>query len=153
MKELLRLVECFIERETGLKVLLDPQPIKIAEPHIRLTFSGTENWGLRGKRLLFQISILGAGDGPEAFIEKAIIATLKLDDLYDACNGGTSKTLKYNNNCIAVGFVNVADATASLTQNENRIVETGQWSYVYTATRYLGITIPDSIWKGEINEG
>ena len=64
MNKILSTTASWLQKKTGLPVLYDPQPLRSAEPHLRLTFMGTEYWGKKTFAAKFQISILGAGDGP-----------------------------------------------------------------------------------------
>lgn len=62
---------------------MDPMPIKAAEPHIRLSFSGVEDTAGRDTTITFTCSILGAGSGPGVFLESAIATSIKLHRLID----------------------------------------------------------------------
>ena len=85
MKAILDSAARWLTEKTGLPVLYDPQPLRSAEPHLRLTFMGSENFGKGAFAVKFQISILGAGDGPGAYLDSIIKASVRLSRLYEGC--------------------------------------------------------------------
>ena len=75
MKEIIDMLKDHLGKETKLKVIMDPQPVKSAEPHLRLTFVGSGNQGATHCVVSFQLTIVGAGDGPEVFLDRIIEAS------------------------------------------------------------------------------
>lgn len=142
MKAILDAVARLLKEKTGLDVLYDPQPLRGAEPHIRLTFMGTEEWGKGSIAANFQLSIIGAGDGPGTYLDKIIKSSAKLSLLYGGYNEERSCILKVNNYTIRISYCSGLAATGTFTANEAKEVETNHWSYVFNETRQLQIIIP-----------
>lgn len=147
MKKLLEEIASVLKEETGIPVLFDPQPIKTGEPHLRLTYIGSENAGRGFSNLNWQLSLVGAGDGPDVYLPKVLKSSLKLEALYDKCKGPAFRDLHVGSFCCRMSFVAGLVATGSFSQNEMKIIETGQWSYLWTEPKYISVSIPEELWK------
>lgn len=135
----------WLAQETGLVALFDPQPVKGAEPHARLTLVGTEDRGDGPIDVKFQLNVIGAGDGPDVFLPSVIGASCRVNDLYNPClheGRRTTGILTKEGTALQVGFPAFSDATGQFVQNEANEGETGMWRYVYTEPHYITLTIP-----------
>jgi len=86
----------FLKKETGLSVLVEPQPVMPAEPHLRLMFSGFEFvsefeedadftvYGLNVYTLKMEclLTLTAQGDGPDVFLDEVISACFKVQKLF-----------------------------------------------------------------------
>ena len=87
----------FLKKETGLTVLVEPQPVMPAEPHLRVMFSGFEfvsefekdndaTWyGIENVYTLKMeclLTLTAQGDGPDVFLDEVISACFKLQKLF-----------------------------------------------------------------------
>ena len=143
MKRVLEAVAKQLTQETKLKVLFDPQPVKSAEPHLRLTYIGSQSYGPDSEGFDFQLSLVGSGDGPDVFLPALLTASAKLDSLYDKCEGPLFRDLKIDSTTyVRMTFVTGLIATGSFTQNEMKIVETNQWSYLWQEPRQMTLVVP-----------
>lgn len=142
MNKILSTTALWLQMKTGLPVLYDPQPLRSAEPHLRLTFMGTESWGKKTFAAKFQISILGAGDGPGTYLDAIIKASARLSALYEGCADDRNAELDCGGRKIMVTLCSGLAATGTFTANAEKEVETNQWSYAFTETRQLQIAIP-----------
>lgn len=142
MKAILDAVAHWLQKNTGLPVLYDPQPLKSAEPHLRLTFIGTEGWGKNTFSANFQLTIIGAGDGPGAYLDSIIKASVKLSRLYDGCAYERNSELLCAGHTVRMTLCSGLAATGSFQANAEKEVETQQWSYVFSEARQLKLQIP-----------
>lgn len=149
MKRVLDRVSSILSRETGLKVLYDPQPVRDAEPHLRLTFMGTEPMGIDADRIMFQLSLIGAGDGPAVFLPALIKGSLLIERLYDNCEGPRYRDFSIDGLGFRISFVEGLTPQGSFSQNEMAIVETNQWTYLWNEPRYMTISVPSEFWGKE----
>jgi hypothetical protein len=122
--EALDLAVAFIAQETGKKVLLDPQPLRTAEPHLRLTFVGATEQGDGYVTLSFQLGIVGAGDGPEVFLEEIINSSVAVMRLY-GCKRFKDLRLTTGNTA-RLAFPDVMSNSGQFAQNEGTMGETVQ---------------------------
>jgi hypothetical protein len=143
MKEILEAFEEWAKKKTGLPVLFDPQPVRSAEPHIRLTFTGSGEAGKSYDVLTFQLTIVGAGDGPEVFLDSIITASLAVQDLYnrELNNSQVDIVLPNNRGSFRVSFPDVINSTGQFIQNDGSGGETGKWDYIYTEPHVVEFTI------------
>ncbi len=126
-----------------LKVLMDPMPIKSAEPHIRLSFSGVEDAVGRDVTLTFTCSVLGAGDGPGVFVESVIETSIKLHKIIDGERhyklfvdaGDVMRATEAR-----LYFTPAKVGSGQLVEVEQYDNETTQFNYVYTESHNLKIT-------------
>jgi hypothetical protein len=87
----------FLKKETGLTVLVEPQPVMPAEPHLRIMFSGFEfvsefkkdadftGYGLENVYTLKMeclLTLTAQGDGPDVFLDEVISACFKVQKLF-----------------------------------------------------------------------
>jgi hypothetical protein len=87
----------FLKKETGLTVLVEPQPVMPAEPHLRVMFSGFEfvsefekdadftGYGIENVYTLKMeclLTLTAQGDGPDVFLDEVISACFKLQKLF-----------------------------------------------------------------------
>ncbi|MEM1672501.1 MAG: hypothetical protein QXX12_00555 [Nanopusillaceae archaeon] len=89
----------YLEEQTKLKVLLEPNPSILAEPHLRLLYTGLEfrpvqfretDFGHTGYDLdslfdliiHFLLTLHAEGDGPDNFLDEVINASFKLAFLF-----------------------------------------------------------------------
>ena len=141
-KPIMKAVEAELEAITGLKVLWDPQPVRSAEPALRLTFIGTEEKGVGCTRVSFQLSLIGAGDGPDVFLPSLISASVNLDRAYNSCiNRRQYVDIEAEGVRSRMCFEAGLTASGTFSQNENKVVETNQWSYLWTEPRYVALEI------------
>lgn len=126
-----------------LKVLMDPQPIGVAEPHIRLTFTGTE---VRESycHLQFQISVVGAGDGPEVFLERVIAASAAIAQLASKRNPRAS-VFSYMDTTCRYSLEVSSSATGQFMQNEKDESEQTLFSYTYVEPHTIVLQVPISL--------
>lgn len=134
---------------TGLMVLMDPQPVHSGQPHLRLTYQGSEGIGKDVSGLKWQLSLTGAGDGPEVYLVAVVRASLALEAMYDPCKGRQYIDLDVDGESVRMSMVTGLQATGGFAQNEMKIVETGQWSYLWTEPKWLAVSIPDRLWEEE----
>ena len=149
MKRILDRVSSILSKETGLKVIYDPQPVRNAEPHIRLTFMGTEPMGIDTDRIIFQLSLIGAGDGPDVFLPSLIKGSLRIERLYDNCEGPRYRDFDISGFGFRISFVEGVSPQGSFSQNEMAIVETNQWTYLWNEPRFMTISVPSAFWEKE----
>jgi hypothetical protein len=97
------IVSDFLKKETGLSVLVEPQPVMPAEPHLRIMFSGFEfvsefsefsefvedadftGYGLENVYTLKMeclLTLTAQGDGPDVFLDEVISACFKVQKLF-----------------------------------------------------------------------
>ena len=126
--EALDLAAAYIEKQTMRKVRLDPQPLRTAEPHLRLTFVGAVDNGSGYIVLSFQLGIVGAGDGPEVFLEEIIKSSIAVNRLY-GCKKYEDLRLS-NGNVVRIAFPDVMNNSGQFIQNDGTMGETMQWAYV-----------------------
>lgn len=143
MKEVLDAIKEYLRLETGLKVIMDPQPIKSAEPHLRLTFVGSGNQGATHCVVSFQLTIVGAGDGPEVFLDRIIDASLAVSDLYnsDLHEGKRYADLKLasGRGTFRVTFPDTISSSGQFMQNDGTETEVSTWAYVYTEPHVMDV--------------
>jgi hypothetical protein len=87
----------FLKKETGLTVLVEPQPVMPAEPHLRIMFSGFEfvsefvedadftQYGIENIYTLKMeclLTLTAQGDGPDVFLDEVISACFKVQKLF-----------------------------------------------------------------------
>lgn len=130
-------------------VLMDPQPVHSGQPHLRLTYQGSEGIGKDVSVLKWQLSLTGAGDGPEVYLAAVVRASLALEAMYDPCKGRQYIDLDVGGESVRMSMVTGLQATGGFAQNELKIVETGQWSYLWTEPKWLAVSIPDRLWEEE----
>lgn len=147
LRSLLDAASSRIENLTGLKVLYDPQPVRMGGPHLRLTYMGSEECGHGAMRLKWQVSLIGAGDGPDVYLPAVIRASIAVEELYDRCRRPGFEDLVVDGVTVRMCFDAALTASGGFSQNEQKVVETGQWSYLWTEPRYVSMTVPDTFWK------
>ncbi len=64
--EILRRAQEYLSQKLEALVIYDPQPVQQAEPHVRLTFTGSGDQGSLST-INFQLSLVAAGDGLMCF--------------------------------------------------------------------------------------
>ena len=133
----------YLEEKTGLNVLWDPQPVKSAKPHLRLTYTGCEDQGEGHDRLTFQASILGAGSGPGKFLESVIEASLAVNDLYK--DGGNRVDLNVNGNTVRLSFPSLTASTGQFVQNDPTEAETSTWAYIWQEPRVFTVDFDSNL--------
>lgn len=139
MREALDAAIAWLKQETGYGVLFDPQPIRSAEPHLRLTFTGATDRGSGYVSLAFQLSIVGAGDGPEIFLEEIILASAAVAQLYGRCPPYVDLELKKGS--ARLDFPAVQNMTGTFTPNDGMMGETMQWAYAYVEPHFVTMTL------------
>lgn len=139
-KSVMTAVEKELKGITGLRALWDPQPVRTAEPQLRLTYIGSEEKGKGCTRVMFHLSLIGAGDGPDVFLPSLIEASVNLDRIYNSCiNSRRFIDMDVDGRAVRMVFENSLTATGTFSQNEQKVVETNQWSYLWTEPRYVAI--------------
>lgn len=131
--------QAWIEDNYKLKVLWDPMPVSIAEPHVRLTFMGAEEMGAEQIDLKFALSIVGAGDGPDVFLDQLISTSIKVQNMFNKCLNSveyvdleTDEGEKFR-----VTYEGGTSGAGQFAQNEEYLTERKQWNYVYTEPHYI----------------
>lgn len=135
----------WLTQETGLSALFDPQPVKSAEPHVRLTLTGTEDRGDGPVDVRFQLNVIGAGDGPDVYLPSVIAASCRVNDLYNPClrdGRRYADLLSPSGTELRILFPPIGDMTGQFSQNDVDEGEARQWRYVYTEPHYITLTIP-----------
>lgn len=135
--ESLSILKEFLEQQTGKKVLFDPQPIRSAEPHLRLTFAGAEDRGSTWVQLTFQLGIVGAGDGPDIFLQEIIDLSIAVSRLYSCAK---STTISRGLRTVTIGFPEFSSNTGVFQMNDGAFGETVQWAYVYAEPHWITLT-------------
>lgn len=145
-KPIMTAVEKELKTITGIKVLWDPQPVRAAEPQLRLTYIGSEEKGKGCTRIMFQLSLIGAGDGPDVFLPSLVEASVNLDRVYNRCtNNSKFIDMDINGKTVRLVFEDSLTASGTFSQNEQKVVETNQWSYLWTEPRYIAIDIKETL--------
>lgn len=147
MKKVFDAIAQELGQRSGLEVIFDPQPVRLGQPGLRLTYMGSEDGGHGRMVLKWQLSLTGAGDGPDVYLSKVVAASLRLEALYDKCRSKGYADLMVDGVAVRMSYVAGLEATGSFSVNEMKVVETGQWSYLWTEPRYIAVSIPDSIWE------
>lgn len=147
LKEVLDQIKTILKDKSSLDVLFDPQSVRTAAPALRLTYLGSEHYGIGASILKWQLSLVGAGDGPDVYLSSVISASLHLEALYDKCKGKQYVDFPVGKYTARLCFESSVTPTGSFSQNEQKIVETGQWNYLWTEPRYITVNIPDEIWE------
>lgn len=137
--EALDLAVAYIEKQTKRRVLLDPQPLRTAEPHLRLTFVGAADNGSGYVALSFQLGIVGAGDGPDVFLEEIVKSSIAVTRLY-GCKRYEDLRLS-NGNAARLAFPDVMNNSGQFIQNDGTMGETTQWAYVYSEPHFVTLTL------------
>jgi hypothetical protein len=129
----LKAFESYMASEHNMKVLYDPQPIVMAEPHVRLTFVGADENGAFD-RLLFQASLVGSGDGPDVFLPALIGMSMRIQDIWSSCrnDGKRWKEIPGDGGTVRIQFKPVQNGSGQFIQNEIQEGEARQWAYTYT---------------------
>jgi len=84
----------FLKEKTGLGVFVEPQPVTLFEPHIRVMFmgfgfegvgdlTGYETERLCTLRMDCLLTLTAMGDGPDVFLDKVIESSFKLNRLFE----------------------------------------------------------------------
>jgi len=84
----------FLKEKAGIGVFVEPQPITLSEPHIRVMFAGFEFSGvgditgyeterLCTLKMECVLTLTAMGDGPDVFLDKVIEASFKLSKLFE----------------------------------------------------------------------
>lgn len=133
VSDVLEAARKWLEERTGLKVVWDPQPVKTAQPHLRLTYTGCDDQGEGHDRLTFQASILGAGSGPGKFLESVIEASLAINDLYKDC--GCHADIEVKGLKARLSFPHIASSNGQFVQNDPTETETSTWAYIWQEPR------------------
>lgn len=122
----------YMASEYGIKVMYDPQPVSVAEPHLRLAFTGAEENGAFDK-LRFQGSVVGSGDGPDVFLPAVIGMSMRVQDIWSACrnDGRRWKEIPTSAGVLRILFQSVQNGSGQFVQNETYESEVRQWAYTY----------------------
>lgn len=83
MKRVLEAFAAYCAGMTGLEAILEPSPIELAEPSIRLAFAGSRNLGNGRTRLPVLVNLTARGDGPDAYLEELAKASEASSSLFD----------------------------------------------------------------------
>lgn len=144
----------YLKNKTGLPVILDPQPVNSAEPHLRLTFTGATDKGPNDDELDFQLSIVGAGDGPDIFLPEIIQASLAVSDLFrgpeEENKGYVDLTFTDDDNLshnIRLYFVDEVSNTGQFIQSSED-GEVQAWAYVYTEPHVIQVSFKSALRRG-----
>lgn len=141
-KEVLNAAKSYLKEATGLDVLMDPQPLTSSQPHLRLTFIGTGDAGETHDELHFQISIVGAGDGPDVYLPRVINASLVVADLYRKRSVDFKVNEAYS---IRIGFPEIVSNSGQFVRQGEDETENSTWAYVYTEPHVVTIDFNRSL--------
>ncbi|HOP33233.1 MAG TPA: hypothetical protein PKU94_07655 [Candidatus Hydrothermia bacterium] len=84
----------FLKERTQLPVFIEPQPITVFEPHIRVMFAGFDFEGvgdltgydierLCTLKMDCLLTLTAMGDGPDVFLDKVVDASFRLNRLFE----------------------------------------------------------------------
>lgn len=132
-----------LKDELGLEVLLDPQPVGIAEPHARLTFTGGSAEASYCE-LVFQISVVGAGDGPGYFLEAVMLSSIALQRLAAKRNPGVHLFMCGQFEC-RYSVDSITNSAGQFTQNDREENEQTQFAYTYVEPRMITLRFPRAL--------
>jgi hypothetical protein len=130
----------------GALVMYDPQPISKAEPHVRLTYTGTSDAGDVYDSVHFTLSIVAAGDGPKVFLNNLIYLSLKVHQLF-AEDGGSSRTMKVSGKECRLYIRKQLTGDGQFIQNEENESERTQFRYTYVEPYYIEVRFPKDLRK------
>ena len=77
----------------------------------------------------------------------ALSYAIAVEELYDRCRRPGFEDLVVDGVTVRMCFDAALTASGGFSQNEQKVVETGQWSYLWTEPRYVSMTVPDTFWK------
>lgn len=141
-KEVLEAARTCLKQLTGLDILMDPQPLTSSKPHLRLTFTGTGDAGETHDLLYFQLSIVGAGDGPDVYLPKVINASLAIADLYR----NAYVDFKANEALsVRIGFPDTLSNSGQFVRQGEEETENSSWAYVYTEPHVITLDFNRSL--------
>lgn len=83
MKSVVDSFASYCEKETGRPALVEPSPIELAEPCIRLAFGGLRKAGNGRSRIPLLLNLTASGDGPDTFLDEIAQASLAVSELMD----------------------------------------------------------------------
>lgn len=142
--EILRSAQEYLSDKLGVTVIYDPQPVQQAEPHVRLTFTGSGDQGSLST-INFQLSLVAAGDGPEVFLEELVKLSLKIHDLFSP-NNGRGKEDVFNltgKQIMRIYFKPLLNtSTGQFIENEKTDSERNQFHYTYVEPHVITISFP-----------
>ena len=144
IKEILEALKQNLTELFGVKVLFDPQPVKLAEPHVRLTFSGSGDQGDTTDVLRFQLSVIAAGDGPEVFLSSVIGVSLTVHDICKKHNPGYYQ-FTHEEKKIRMHFEVSGVSTGQFVQNAQDENEQSQFRYTYVEPHSVVISFNNSL--------
>lgn len=130
----------------GALVMYDPQPISKAEPHVRLTYTGTSDAGDLYDSIHFSLSIVAAGDGPDVFLSYLINLSLKAHQLF-AEHGGNSRTIEVAGKECKLYIRKQLTGDGQFLQNEETENERTQFRYTYVEPYYVEVRFPKTLRK------
>jgi hypothetical protein len=94
----------YLQKRTSLPIIIEPQPVSLSEPHIRLMYtgidieSGPDITGYNTEKLYtlkmdLLVTLTAEGDGPDVFLDKIVAASFALSRVFEnafcigTCNG------------------------------------------------------------------
>lgn len=143
MKNVLDAVKKKIKELTGgAPVMFDPQPVQIAEPHVRLTYVGCGDQGEQYDVLRFQLNIVAAGDGPDVFLPSLIELSLRIHDIFQK---ESVYTFALNQDDCRLYIRSSVNAAGQFIQNEQEESERSQFRYTYAEPHMVEVAFPKNI--------
>lgn len=84
----------YLKEKTGLITVVEPQPVNLSEPHLRLMYTGIDIDGgpdvsgydteqLYTLRISCLLTLMAYGDGPDKFLDSVIKASFILRKIFD----------------------------------------------------------------------
>lgn len=139
-----------LHEKTGLEVLFDPQPVRQAVPHLRLTFMGAAIED-DAATLSFQVSIIGAGDGPDVFLPKVVGASVALARMFADRESVGFKyfEVEADGGKFRIYLQNSAESSGQFTRTNQDGDETTQWNYAFVEPHVLTVICKSSLLEGE----
>lgn len=142
--EILRRAQEYLSQKLEALVIYDPQPVQQAEPHVRLTFTGSGDQGSLST-INFQLSLVAAGDGPDVFLEELVKLSLRIHDLFSPNNGKGIQDV-FNSSGkqpLRIFFKPLANTSnGQFIENERTDSERNQFHYTYVEPHVITISFP-----------
>lgn len=139
IQDILESARTTLERLLSATVIYDPQPVKDAEPHVRLTFTGSGNQGSLDT-ISFQLSVVASGDGPDVFLRELVLLSLRVQDLFNRTLSRIDLTLG-DGSVARLFFKPLATGSAGqFVENENDTER--RWRYTYVEAHIITVSFP-----------
>lgn len=85
----------YLKEKTGLQVIVEPQPVNLSEPHVRIMYTGIDiDSGpdisgyfvekLHTLKISLLLTLTAYGDGPDKFLDSVINSSFALKKVFDS---------------------------------------------------------------------